>query len=67
METLQHTPQSDAFSFGVFLWELVAKEDPFAERNAVGVACPVIHKNLRLTVPSNAPGNTFVSYSLSNK
>jgi len=55
MESKKYTPQSDSFSFGVFLWELVSRENPFSERTTIEVACPVIHKNLRLKVPSGAP------------
>jgi serine/threonine protein kinase len=55
IETKEHTKFSDAFSFGVFLWELAAKEAPFADRNTIEVACPVVHKGLRLTVPDSAP------------
>jgi serine/threonine protein kinase len=55
IETKQHTKASDAFSFGVYLWELVAKDDPYADRNVITVACPVIHKGLRLQIPDNSP------------
>jgi len=55
LETREHSKASDSFSFGVFLWELLAREDPFADRNAIEVACPVIHRGLRLTIPSDTP------------
>jgi len=47
--------KSDSFSFGVFLWELWVKADPFSERSTIEVACPVIHKNLRLSIPESTP------------
>ena len=40
---------------GVYLWELVARADPFEDRGTISVACPVMHKGLRLTVPESAP------------
>lgn len=55
METKKYTTQSDCFSFGVFLWELFARKDPFNDRTAIEVACPVIHKSLRLKIPSDIP------------
>ena len=55
IESKKYTNASDSFSFGVFLWELVARADPFEERSHVGVACPLIHKGLRLKVPEDAP------------
>jgi serine/threonine protein kinase len=55
IESKKYNAESDSFSFGVFLWELVARADPFEERSSVGVACPLIHKGLRLKVPEDAP------------
>jgi len=57
-EALEHrefTNATDSFSFGVFLWELIAREDPYAKRNAIEVACPVVHRGLRLEIPADTP------------
>jgi len=51
----QYSAKSDSFSFGVFLWELSVRDDPFKERNTIEVACPLIHKDLRLKVPDSVP------------
>jgi len=55
METKEYTKASDVFSFGVFLWELYARADPFENKSTIEVACPVIHKHMRLPPPSNTP------------
>ena len=39
-----------------FLWvEIVVKENPFKELDSVQAALGVVHDNLRLKIPENAP------------
>ncbi len=57
LDQKEYSKASDSFSFGVFLWELVARADPYEDRNTIEVACPAIHKGLRLDIPSNAPSD----------
>eukprot|EP01119_Soliformovum_irregulare_P023954 TRINITY_DN847_c0_g1_i4.p1 TRINITY_DN847_c0_g1~~TRINITY_DN847_c0_g1_i4.p1 ORF type:complete len:210 (+),score=80.03 TRINITY_DN847_c0_g1_i4:889-1518(+) len=51
IEDRKFTERSDVYSFGVFLVELFSSKDPYPERSAVGIACPVIHKGLRPAIP----------------
>ncbi|PRP75728.1 putative leucine-rich repeat receptor-like protein kinase [Planoprotostelium fungivorum] len=51
----QYSVKSDAFSFGVVVWEILTVRDPYPHEDAVSIAADVIHKDKRLSIPEDAP------------
>lgn len=49
----KYSEKSDAFSFGVVLWELVCRKIPYDDMEPVNVAMGVVHNSLRLTIPTD--------------
>ena len=45
----------DVHSFGVILWEMIAREQPFADLHAMAVMYKVGTEGLRLTPPDDCP------------
>jgi sterile alpha motif and leucine zipper-containing kinase AZK len=43
------------FSFGVVVWEVVAREIPHEKLAPLEVAMQVVYENLRLKIPENCP------------
>jgi len=50
-----YTEKADVFSFGIILWELVARQVPYAGMNAVQVSVQVMAKGLRPEIPPRCP------------
>lgn len=58
VEVLANKPYSekaDVFSFGVLLWELVARKLPYFGMQPMQVGIAVMHKGLRPTIPERCP------------
>eukprot|EP01118_Nematostelium_gracile_P002130 TRINITY_DN1228_c0_g1_i6.p1 TRINITY_DN1228_c0_g1~~TRINITY_DN1228_c0_g1_i6.p1 ORF type:complete len:328 (+),score=74.12 TRINITY_DN1228_c0_g1_i6:323-1306(+) len=54
-ESLRHkvySPKSDAWAFGVTLWEMYARQEPYPDLNAVQASSRVVYEGLRLEIPS---------------
>ena len=45
----------DVHSFGVIIWEMIAREQPFADLHAMAVMYQVGAEGLRLTPPDDCP------------
>jgi len=50
-----YSPASDVWSFGVLLFEIFSKSNPYPEYDAVQAAVQVCEHGLRLSPPKNAP------------
>jgi len=44
---------SDVWSYGVTMWELVARSEPYPDLDPVNAAMAVIHKGVRLPIPTS--------------
>jgi serine/threonine protein kinase len=51
----QYTEKCDVFSYGVVLWELVTREEPWKELDAFQLVWTVGSSKARLLVPSSCP------------
>ncbi len=50
----EYTTRSDVFSFGVIIWEIIARKDPYFDLESTAVVTNlVLNANLRPTIPSN--------------
>eukprot|EP01041_Mallomonas_annulata_P003745 gene3745-7433_t len=57
-EVIRHEPYStpaDVFSFGILLWELIAREQPYAGMTPIQAAFGVAKDNLRPVISPTAP------------
>jgi len=45
--------KSDSWSFGVFMWEVICRTEPWASLPAMDIAMKVCFENLRLVIPDN--------------
>jgi len=52
IQSRQYSPASDVWSFGVVIWEIFNKTEPFPTMDGVVVAMEVCTKNLRLQIPN---------------
>lgn len=50
-----YSEKADVFSFGVLLWELVARKLPYFGMQPMQVGIAVMHKGLRPTIPEKCP------------
>eukprot|EP01118_Nematostelium_gracile_P006932 TRINITY_DN2246_c0_g1_i2.p1 TRINITY_DN2246_c0_g1~~TRINITY_DN2246_c0_g1_i2.p1 ORF type:complete len:102 (-),score=19.01 TRINITY_DN2246_c0_g1_i2:32-337(-) len=46
---------SDTWSYGVTLWEIVTRKEPYEGYDNIQAASAVMHQNLKLKVPENCP------------
>jgi c-src tyrosine kinase len=51
----RYSTKSDVWSFGVVMYELFARSDPYPLISPVNVAMGVVYENLRLPVPPPSP------------
>jgi len=51
----KYSSKSDAWSFGVTLWEILTREEPYPDLDNVNAASHVMHKGLKLKPPENCP------------
>lgn len=51
----KYSQRSDVWSYGVTVWEIVAREDPYPDVDAIQVASRVCFNGLRLQHPYNCP------------
>jgi serine/threonine protein kinase len=51
----QYSEKSDAFSFGVLLWEIFTGQTPWADCTAVDVAVAVTERDERMDIPQSVP------------
>jgi Protein tyrosine and serine/threonine kinase/C2 domain len=47
--------KSDAWSFGVVVWELISRSEPFPEFDIFEAAQKIVHEHARLPIPPNTP------------
>jgi len=50
-----YSKASDVWAFGVVLYEVLSRQDPYADLDPVQAALEVTHSNLRLPIPPYAP------------
>jgi len=50
-----YSTMSDVWAFGVTMWEIVTRKDPYPELDGVQTALEVTHNNLRLPIPNYCP------------
>jgi serine/threonine protein kinase len=50
----RYSEKADVFSFGIIMWEVVARKQPFAGRNFMGVSLDVL-EGKRPQVPPDCP------------
>ena len=50
-----YTLSADTWSFGVIVWELITREEPWASVNPFAIAFQVAMEGTRLTVPESCP------------
>jgi hypothetical protein len=50
-----YSQKSDVWSYAVLIWEIVAREDPYPDMDALQVASRVVFNGLRLTYPFDTP------------
>eukprot|EP01108_Squamamoeba_japonica_P004865 TRINITY_DN3831_c0_g4_i3.p3 TRINITY_DN3831_c0_g4~~TRINITY_DN3831_c0_g4_i3.p3 ORF type:complete len:149 (+),score=63.54 TRINITY_DN3831_c0_g4_i3:244-690(+) len=50
-----YSQRSDVWSYAVTVWEIVAREDPYPDMDALQVASRVVFNGLRLQMPYDAP------------
>jgi len=46
-----YSQKSDVWSYGVVMWEMVSREDPYPDEDAVAAAMAVVYENKRLPIP----------------
>jgi len=54
--TLHHRPQADVYSFGVILWEVLCRKQPFKELNAFAISYQVGTQGRLLPMPEGEGG-----------
>jgi serine/threonine protein kinase len=50
----RYSEKADVYSFGIIMWEVVARKQPFAGRNFMGVSLDVL-EGKRPQVPADCP------------
>lgn len=50
-----YTEKADVYSFGIIVWELIAREDPYKGMPTFAVAHKVVHEGIRPEIPEAAP------------
>jgi len=50
-----YTESADVYSFGVIMWEVVARQPPFHGLQTMQIAYAVANQGLRPTIPSTCP------------
>lgn len=58
LNSKKHDEKVDVYSFGILLWELVTKENPFSGMTSEQVICAVILHDRRPTLPDDILGET---------
>jgi c-src tyrosine kinase len=51
----KYSTKSDVWSYGVVMWELLCRSEPYPHLSAVHAAIAVIKDGLRLPIPDDAP------------
>lgn len=51
----EFTIKSDAYSFGVVLWEIISRQEPFPQYDIFQAAHAVVERGERLPIPPHCP------------
>jgi len=51
----KYSSKSDVWSYGVTLWEVLTRNEPYPDLDSVQAASQVMHRGLHLTPPENCP------------